>query len=136
MLWHSFGTITALLQEIINIYPAINPPSLTVSIFVPFLSCGFGFLSNYSYFMQNIKIFFLSYFMVKSFFYAWKILNCTHEEQKMYQLKLGKNITILLLTQYMYIKFKYKQKYIKCNFNWTGYRFLFCFNLSNEQVKK
>lgn len=31
MLWHSFGTITALLQEIINIYPAINPPSLTVS---------------------------------------------------------------------------------------------------------
>lgn len=33
MLWHSFGTITALLQEIINIYSAINPPSLTVSIF-------------------------------------------------------------------------------------------------------
>jgi CCR4-NOT transcription complex subunit 9 len=31
MLWHSFGTIAALLQEIINIYPAINPPNLTVS---------------------------------------------------------------------------------------------------------
>ena len=29
MLWHSFGTIAALLQEIINIYPAINPPALT-----------------------------------------------------------------------------------------------------------
>nr|XP_054107788.1 CCR4-NOT transcription complex subunit 9-like [Callithrix jacchus] len=29
MLWHSFGTTTALLQEIINIYPAINPPTLT-----------------------------------------------------------------------------------------------------------
>uniref|UniRef100_A0AAV1ZXF5 CCR4-NOT transcription complex subunit 9 n=1 Tax=Larinioides sclopetarius TaxID=280406 RepID=A0AAV1ZXF5_9ARAC len=29
MLWNSFGTITALLQEIINIYPAINPPTLT-----------------------------------------------------------------------------------------------------------
>ncbi|GAB6032813.1 Cell differentiation protein RCD1 [Chamberlinius hualienensis] len=29
MLWHSFGTIAALLQEIINIYPAINPPTLT-----------------------------------------------------------------------------------------------------------
>lgn len=28
MLWHSFGTIAALLQEIINIYPAINPPTL------------------------------------------------------------------------------------------------------------
>ena len=29
MLWHSFGTVAALLQEIINIYPAINPPHLT-----------------------------------------------------------------------------------------------------------
>jgi len=29
MLWHSFGTMAALLQEIINIYPAINPPALT-----------------------------------------------------------------------------------------------------------
>jgi len=29
MLWHSFGTMAALLQEIINIYPAINPPLLT-----------------------------------------------------------------------------------------------------------
>jgi CCR4-NOT transcription complex subunit 9 len=28
MLWHSFGTIAALLQEIINIYPSINPPTL------------------------------------------------------------------------------------------------------------
>ena len=29
MLWHSFGTIAALLQEIITIYPAINPATLT-----------------------------------------------------------------------------------------------------------
>lgn len=29
MLWHSFGTIASLLQEIINIYPAINPATLT-----------------------------------------------------------------------------------------------------------
>jgi len=29
MIWHSFGTMAALLQEIINIYPAINPPVLT-----------------------------------------------------------------------------------------------------------
>lgn len=29
MLWHSFGTVAALLQEILNIYPAINPPHLT-----------------------------------------------------------------------------------------------------------
>lgn len=29
MLWHSFGTIAALLQEIINTYPALSPPALT-----------------------------------------------------------------------------------------------------------
>lgn len=29
MLWHSFGTITALLQEIIAIYPALSPPTLS-----------------------------------------------------------------------------------------------------------
>jgi len=29
MLWHSFGTAAALLQEIINIYPSINPATLT-----------------------------------------------------------------------------------------------------------
>lgn len=29
MLWHSFGTTAALLQEIINIYPTINPATLT-----------------------------------------------------------------------------------------------------------
>lgn len=30
MLWHSFGAIAALLQEVISVYPAINPPNLTV----------------------------------------------------------------------------------------------------------
>lgn len=29
MLWHSFGTIASLLQEIVNIYPAIYPATLT-----------------------------------------------------------------------------------------------------------
>lgn len=29
LLWHSFGTIAALLQEIVMIYPVINPPNLT-----------------------------------------------------------------------------------------------------------
>lgn len=29
MLWHSFGIAASLLQEIINIYPAINPATLT-----------------------------------------------------------------------------------------------------------
>lgn len=28
MLWHSFGTIAALLQEIVSIYPSISPPTL------------------------------------------------------------------------------------------------------------
>jgi CCR4-NOT transcription complex subunit 9 len=31
MLWHSFGSIAALLQEVISVYPAINPPTLSVS---------------------------------------------------------------------------------------------------------
>jgi CCR4-NOT transcription complex subunit 9 len=31
MLWHSFGCIAALLQEVISVYQAINPPTLTVS---------------------------------------------------------------------------------------------------------
>jgi len=38
MLWHSFGTIAALLQEIVMIYPVINPPSLNVSIDLHFES--------------------------------------------------------------------------------------------------
>lgn len=29
MLWHSFGTIAALLQEIVSIYPMLSPPTLT-----------------------------------------------------------------------------------------------------------
>ncbi|WAQ94563.1 CNOT9-like protein, partial [Mya arenaria] len=29
MLWHSFGTVAALLQEIVHVYPAITPPHLT-----------------------------------------------------------------------------------------------------------
>ena len=32
MLWHSFGTMAALLQEIVMIYPVINPPTLTVGL--------------------------------------------------------------------------------------------------------
>ena len=29
MLWHSFGTISALLQEIVSVYFAIDPPTLS-----------------------------------------------------------------------------------------------------------
>jgi len=29
ILWHSFGTVAALLQEIISIYPLLSPPALT-----------------------------------------------------------------------------------------------------------
>ena len=38
MLWHSFGTMAALLQEIVMIYPVINPPTLTVR----FVGTGVG----------------------------------------------------------------------------------------------
>lgn len=33
MLWYSFGAIAALLQEVISVYPAINPPNLTVRVY-------------------------------------------------------------------------------------------------------
>jgi hypothetical protein len=29
VLWHSFGTIAALIQEILSIYPMLSPPTLT-----------------------------------------------------------------------------------------------------------
>ncbi|KAG8043460.1 hypothetical protein GUJ93_ZPchr0458g22712 [Zizania palustris] len=29
LLWHSFGTIAALLQEIVSVYPALSPPTLS-----------------------------------------------------------------------------------------------------------
>lgn len=29
ILWHSFGTIAALLQEIVSVYPHLSPPSLS-----------------------------------------------------------------------------------------------------------
>ena len=32
MLWHSFGCIASLIQEVTSIYPAINPPTLSVSL--------------------------------------------------------------------------------------------------------
>jgi CCR4-NOT transcription complex subunit 9 len=32
ILWHSFGTIAALLQEIVAIYPLLAPPRLTPGI--------------------------------------------------------------------------------------------------------
>ena len=31
VLWHTFGTISALLQEIVSIYPLLSPPSLTAN---------------------------------------------------------------------------------------------------------
>jgi CCR4-NOT transcription complex subunit 9 len=31
ILWHSFGTVAALLQEIINVYPQLNPATLTAN---------------------------------------------------------------------------------------------------------
>lgn len=37
LIWFKFGAISALLQEVINIYPYIDPPSLSVIIFGQFL---------------------------------------------------------------------------------------------------
>lgn len=34
MLWHSFGTISALLQEIVSVYFAIDPPTLSGMVLI------------------------------------------------------------------------------------------------------
>lgn len=35
VLWHSFGTMSALLHEIISIYPDLSPPNLTAHVSAP-----------------------------------------------------------------------------------------------------
>lgn len=64
MLWNSFGTIAALLQEIINIYPSINPPSLTahqsnrVCNALALLQCVASHPDTRTYFLQaNIPLY-------------------------------------------------------------------------------
>jgi hypothetical protein len=48
MLWHSFGSIAALLQEVISVYPAINPPTLTVNYFRTFFVAVMSSLINFN----------------------------------------------------------------------------------------
>ena len=64
LLWHSFGTISALLQEIIAIYPLITPPQLTatqsnsVCNALALLQCVASHPDTRSYFLQaNIPLF-------------------------------------------------------------------------------
>jgi len=58
-LWHSFGTIPALLQEIISIYPLLAPPSLTahasnlVCNALALLQCVASHPETRSYFLQG-----------------------------------------------------------------------------------
>lgn len=78
MLWHSFGTTASLLQEIINIYPAINPATLTayqsnrVCNALALLQCVASHPETRSAFLQvrscnNLKIFtlFLNIYITK-----------------------------------------------------------------------
>ena len=59
-LWHSFGTISALLQEIVSIYPLLSPPSLTahasnrVCNALALLQCVASHLETRSLFLQGI----------------------------------------------------------------------------------
>jgi len=64
VLWHSFGSISALLQEVISVYPAINPPTLTafqssrVCNALALLQCVASHQETRSLFLQaNIPIF-------------------------------------------------------------------------------
>lgn len=59
-LWHSFGTISALLQEIVSIYPLLSPPSLTahasnrVCNALALLQCVASHLETRSLFLQGM----------------------------------------------------------------------------------
>jgi hypothetical protein len=59
MLWHSFGTVAALLQEIVSIYPALSPPTLTpaasnrVCNALALLQCVASHMETRSLFLQG-----------------------------------------------------------------------------------
>ena len=61
-LWHSFGTISALLQEIVSIYPLLSPPSLTahasnrVCNALALLQCVASHLETRSLFLQGVRL--------------------------------------------------------------------------------
>ena len=64
LLWHSFGTMSALLQEIVAIYPLISPPQLTaqqsnsVCNALALLQCVASHQDTRGYFLQaNIPLF-------------------------------------------------------------------------------
>lgn len=53
MLWNSFGTIAALLQEIVSIYPSINPPNLSVRIVVVTFKNSFNYWQLFKIHCKN-----------------------------------------------------------------------------------
>ncbi len=63
-LWHSFGTMAALLQEIVSIYPMLQPPSLTahasnrVCNALALLQCVASHPETRSLFLQGKNYFF------------------------------------------------------------------------------
>ncbi len=60
-LWYSFGTIAALLQEIVSIYPLLSPPALTahasnrVCNALALLQCVASHQDTRSMFLQGVK---------------------------------------------------------------------------------
>jgi CCR4-NOT transcription complex subunit 9 len=64
-LWYSFGTIAALLQEIVSIYPLLSPPALTahasnrVCNALALLQCVASHQDTRSMFLQGDTVFFL-----------------------------------------------------------------------------
>ena len=68
-LWHSFGTISALLQEIVSIYPLLSPPSLTahasnrVCNALALLQCVASHLETRSLFLQGMLVSMTDHYM-------------------------------------------------------------------------
>ena len=74
MLWHSFGSIAALLQEVINVYPAINPPTLSVII-----EKSFFFLEKY---LEIIFFLILRHINRIEYVMHWHYCNVLHHIKK------------------------------------------------------
>lgn len=76
MLWNSFGTTAALLQEIINIYPAINPPTLTAHQ-------SNRLVLFYRYYIIITYIIYSRNFYILGFAMLWLFFNVWHHIQRL-----------------------------------------------------
>ncbi len=80
MLWYSFGTLSALLQEIVMIYPVINPPSLTVKELHTITTCIHGGSIEFTYIHRTKGIIcFVGFRQIAGVVYFLSLLSFKHD---------------------------------------------------------